>query len=53
VLATGSTAAELVESLLASEPHRDVLLSNTYVYAGIGVVSSAGGEAILVGVFVF
>jgi uncharacterized protein YkwD len=53
VLATGSSAAELVDSLMASEPHRDVLLSNTYVYGGIGVVSSAGGEAILVGVFVF
>jgi uncharacterized protein YkwD/uncharacterized membrane protein required for colicin V production len=53
VLATGSTAAELVDSLLASEPHRDVLLSHAYVYAGIGAVAGASGEAILVGVFVF
>ena len=53
VLATGETASELVESLMASEKHRDVLLSNSYVYAGVGVVSGASGEAILVGVFVY
>ncbi len=53
VLATGETASELVESLMASEKHRNVFLSNSYVYAGIGVVSGVSGEAILVGVFVF
>ena len=53
VLATGDSAADLVDALLASEEHRDVLLSNTYVQAGLGIVSGANGDAILVGVFVF
>jgi hypothetical protein len=30
-----------------------VLLSNTYVFAGLGVIAGADGRAILVGVFVF
>jgi uncharacterized protein YkwD len=53
VLATGSTAEDLVDSLLASEEHREVLLSNTYVFAGLGVIAGADGRAILVAVFIF
>jgi len=53
VLATGDSPADLVDALLASEQHRAVVLSNTYVYAGFGVVSGTNGNAILVGVLVF
>ena len=53
VLATGDSAADLVDTLLASDEHREVLLSNTYIYAGLGVIAGANGRAILVGVFVF
>jgi membrane protein required for colicin V production len=53
VLGTGDSAAELVDSLLESEQHRDIVLSNTYVFAGFGVVAGTNGDAILVGVFVF
>lgn len=51
VLGAGESVDGIVAEMLRSPAHRAVLMSGTYLDAGIGVLAGANGEMVLVGVF--
>ncbi len=51
VLGVGDSIENVVDALMRSEAHREVILSGTYLSAGYGVLTAADGSSIVVGVF--